>query len=104
MANKTICSTKTKTTIVESSVNINCFADENDLGTTKPNLYSANLLTKKSHIDGVNGKEGELIICFDKEPINVAELDLGNMTLNMSDDDANKYSLDLDGNLIYSFV
>lgn len=104
MANKTICSTKTKTTIVESSVNINCFADENDLGTTKPNLYSANLLTKKSHIDGVNGKEGELIICFDKELINVAELDLGNMTLNMSDDDANKYSLDLDGNLIYSFV
>lgn len=104
MANKVICSTKTKTIITESSVNINCFADENDLGTTKPNLYSANLLTRKSQIDGVNGKEGELIICFDRESSNVSELDLGNMILNMSDDDANKYALDLNGNLIYSFV
>lgn len=104
MANKIICSTKTKTTITESSANINCFADENDFGTTKPNLYSVNLLAEKSQIDGVNGKEGELIICFDRELINVSELDLGNMVLNMSDDDANKYSLDLDGNLIYSFV
>lgn len=99
----TICSTKTKTSVVENNVRINCFSDENDIGNTRPNIYSVNLLSKKSMIDGVSGKTGELIVCFDNERNDAVNIDFGEFTIKLENDVADNYVLDLNGNLIYNF-
>lgn len=103
MATKILCSTKTKTTVKSGAVRIKCFSDENEFGTKKPNIYSAEILTESSKIDGVKGKEGELIICYDNEKDDVVELNSGDLLVNAKNDDSDKYSLDINGTLIYTF-
>lgn len=103
MAVKVLCSTKTKTVVKNGRVKINCFSDENDLGNNNPNIYSVEILSGSTQINGVTGKEGELIICYENEQDNVVELYLGDLIINAENDDSNKYSINIDGNLIYIF-
>lgn len=103
MATKILCSTKTKTTVRGDSARIKCFSDENEFGTKKPNVYSAEILTEPTQVDGVKGEEGELIICYDNEDSSVVELNSGELLINTKNDDSDKYSLDINGTLIYTF-
>ena len=103
MATKILCSTKTKTTVRGNSARIKCFSDENEFGTKKSNIYSAEILTEPTQVDGVKGREGELIICYDNEDSSVVELNSGELLINAKNDDSDKYSLDINGTLIYTF-
>ena len=98
-----ICSTKTITEITGNNAKIKCFSDMNDDGTTVPNLYQAEILSQEKQINGINGKEGELILASEDDTGNIGSLnDNGEAIIQLNEDDANKYSKDNDENLIYT--
>ena len=93
------CSVKTITEIKSSGISISCFADKNEDDTTYPDIYKADLLSEAKQINGIYGKEGELILAMSKE----ADADLigENLIIELERDDVTKYEIN-NGNLEYN--
>lgn len=98
----TECSTKTITEVEGNKVKISCISSENQNGVDTPTLFRADILDKPFVINRVSGLEGELLLTHSDGSSNVAKInDKGEMIISLEDDDASKYSLDDNGNLIY---
>ena len=99
----TECSTKTITEVEDNKVKISCICSENQNGIDTPTLFRADILKKPSTINRVSGFEGELLLTHTDSSSNVAEInDRGEMIISLENDDAEKYSLDDKGNLVYN--
>ena len=99
----TECSTKTITEVEDNKVKISCVYSENQNGIDTPTLFRADILNKPSAINRVSGLEGELLLTHTDSSSNVAEInDRGEMIISLENDDAEKYSLDDKGNLVYN--
>jgi hypothetical protein len=97
------CSTKTITEVIKDDAKIICSSDRNDDGTNTPNLYHAEILSETKQINGVLGKEGELILVSENDSGEVGDVDNdGNLHIQLNEDDPQKYSKDDSGNLIYN--
>lgn len=92
-------------TIVNSngSLIIETYADRNSDGTILPSIYEANLLNGVKTVDGVSGREGQLLVSYD-EGADVWLDENGNLLVSPAEgDNANEYSVDApEGNLIYN--
>ena len=95
---KTI-SSKTITEIQSGAISISCFADMNADGTTFPDIYQSDILNSSKQINGVNGKEGELILSY--EGLTVGELKDNDLVIELENDDVNKYLIE-NRDLIYT--
>jgi hypothetical protein len=95
------CSSKTITEIISKKATIHCFADMKQDGTTTPSLYRADLLDTEKEINGVNGKEGELLLTHNDNNPTVGEInESGELSISLDNDDVSKYSNN-EGELIY---
>ncbi len=86
-------SVKTTTTISKKGGNfkIHCFSDKDVNGNTNPDIFSAKILNEVEEIDGVLGKEGELMLMSgNKNGSNVNKQ--GQLVISSESDDVNKYS------------
>lgn len=100
----TNCATKTITKIGNTNnISIDCVACDAQDGTAdKPTVFAAEILDNPKTINAVHGTEGELILTHTDGNERVAEINnKGEMILTLDDDDAEKYSLDSNGNLVY---
>ena len=70
---------------------IHCFSDMKASGETTPTLFKSQILQEPTIVDNVEGKEGELILSFDRGKA-VGELKEGTLTISPEEDDAQKYS------------
>lgn len=99
----TECSTKTITEVEDNKVKISCICSKNQNGIDTPTLFHADIPNKPLVINRVSGLEGELLLIHTDSSGNVAEInDKGEMIISLEDDDAEKYSLDDKGNLVYN--
>lgn len=99
----TECKTKTITEIVDNKVTISCLVSENQNSVDTPTLFRADMLNKPSAINRISGQEGELLITHVDSDENVASLNKdGEMILTLQDDEADKYSVDDNGYLVYN--
>lgn len=97
------CSTKTITEVKNDKVKISCVCSENQDGIDTPTLFRADILENPSDINRVSGLEGELLLTHTDSSNNIAEINNnGEMIISLKDDDAEKYELDGNGNLIYN--
>lgn len=89
---------RTMTEVVEGKITISCevFEEVN----RNPNIFKAEILDKEKTINRTSGIEGELLISHNssKSPAKINE----DGDLIISGEDANKYHLDNNGNLIYN--
>ena len=65
---------------------IHCFSDMKAGGKTTPTLFKSQILQEPTIVDNVEGKEGELILSFDKGKT------VGELILDVSNDDTQRYS------------
>lgn len=102
---ETAVSVKTTTTVTKSSgaVNIHCFSDMNVDGSTHPSIFKSQVLSEVKIIDNTYGKEGELMISYDKNS-NAIINPLGALVISPDGDNVNYYERGSDDNidLIYS--
>lgn len=78
---------------------INCFANMNEDGTFTPTIYKSDVAEKLKTVDGVVGKEGELLISHSGDSVGEIN-ENGELIIEPDGDDANKYSKQNE-NLIY---
>ena len=99
---RTTVSTKTLTEVTQKSGEfvITCFSDMNEDGTTTPSVYKSQVLEETKIIDNVSGKEGELILSHSGSEVGEINSQ-GELELEVENDDANKYSKNEQGDLIY---
>jgi len=91
------CSTKTISTVNNGNVTIIATPDMNQDGTTFPETYAGILVETPNPImvNGVNAKTGELLILNDK-PLDTSSINsLGELTIDLQDDDVDLYSIDM---------
>lgn len=99
----TECSTKTITEIDVDKVKISCVSSENQSGVDTPVLFRADMLDKPMVINRASGLEGELLMTHTDDNDNAVEINaIGEMIISLDNDDADKYDLDNNGNLIYN--
>lgn len=94
--------TKTITKVLDEgaeNLSINCFASMNDDGTTFPEIYDSEVLGEDLSINDVHGLEGELLIT--SENTDAANIEEGDLILTTKEDDAERYSVNDNGDLIY---
>lgn len=97
----TTCSSKTVTVIKSGVINIGCFADLRDDDTKFPDIYFLSLLQEEAIIDGIKGKEGELIINVMDSNSNIT-LENGELIIDLENDNESNYSINTNGELIYN--
>lgn len=80
---------------------ISCVTSMNDDGTNTPTIYASEVLEKPMKIDNTSGVEGELLISSEEGNTAVIQ-DGGELEINTSGDNADKYSVDeTKGDLLY---
>lgn len=70
---------------------IHCFSDMKEGGETTPMLFKSQILEEPTIVDNVVGKEGELILSFDKGE-SVGDLKEGVLSIDPEGDVASRYS------------
>ena len=96
----TIVSVKTLTETKGATATIVCFSDMNEDGSTTPSIVKAEVLKEVKEVNAVPGNEGELIISGDEKAFGNLN-SKGELTLELENDDVNKYSLNNNGELEY---
>jgi hypothetical protein len=95
------CNTKTITEIVNNKITISCLSSDNQDGVDIPTLFRADMLTEPKTINKISGSEGELLLTH-TDSGTVAKITTdGELILELEDDDATKYSVNEEGELIY---
>lgn len=98
----TECNVKTITEIEGDKIQISCICAETQNGVDRPTLFRADLLEEPRTINTEEGVEGELMLTHTDSSTKIGSLsDDGSLTIELEDDDANKYFLDTDGQLKY---
>jgi len=93
--------TKTQTEVSkDGTFLVSCFFDVNTDGTTNPEIYKSEVLQESKEINLVKGKEGELILSHSGSKAGYLDKD-GNLVIETTSDDANKYYKDNSEDLIY---
>lgn len=98
---ETTISSKTRTKVIGEEFSINCFADKNADGSVTPEIFKSEVLDSKSVVDNQSGIEGELILSSDEENCGALNTD-GELNINVENDDAERYSKNDNGELIYT--
>lgn len=83
---------------------IRCFSDMNEDGTTTPVIFKSQILDSPMEIDGVNGKEGELMLSHSGEESGSFNSN-GELVISISNDvdKVHRYSMNNE-NLMYEQV
>ena len=76
----------------DNSFLIHCFSDMNADETTVPQIFKSQVLESQKMVDNVNGVEGELMLSYSGERAGSLEAETGELTLDPSEDDAQRYS------------
>lgn len=89
------CPTITITETIRDKAKVSCFVGEADAetGAYRPAILRADLLTEAKEINGVEGKEGELILISVDEK-NSGELRKGDLVIITEDEDAENYGVE----------
>lgn len=89
---------RTMTEVVNGKITISCEVCE--VYDRNPNIFKADILDKEKTVNKTSGIEGELLLSHYSDE-NIAKInDDGDLIIN--GDDADKYHLDNNGNLIYA--
>lgn len=96
----TVVSVKTLTETKGATATIVCFSDMNEDSSTTPSIVKAEVLKEVKEVNAVPGKEGELIISGDENVFGNLN-SKGELTLELENDDVNKYSFNNNGELEY---
>ena len=96
----TIVSVKTLTETKGATATIVCFSDMNEDSSTTPSIVKAEVLKEVKEVNAVPGTEGELIISGDENVFGNLN-SKGELTLELENDDVNKYSFNNNGELEY---
>lgn len=90
------CKIRTITENTSSRISVRCYATSAQEGIERPTIFNSQILEDSQHvINGVKGKEGELILTHEDSNKEIAFINTnGELILQPIDDNAERYSLD----------